>query len=286
MSTLTATAAPRRLNRRIARLIEGYRPLPGIYDELIDPAGETRPHWAAILEALAGLSPSDIQRRFDTADRHLRDSGVFYRVYDETSGGERAWPLAHVPLVVSASEWTGLAQGLAQRARLFDAVLDDVYGEQKLVAEGRLPAAVVAGNPEYLRSLAGVPVRGKRRLNFYAADIGRGPDGRWWVLQDRAQAPSGAGYALENRIALTRAFPDLRRSLNVERLAPFFQAYRDGLTATAGGASAGSACSPPGRSTTPISSTPISRATSASCWSRAPIWWRRTTGSTCAPSRV
>ena len=233
MSSLPAPSA-RRAHRRVGRLIDGYRPLPGVYDELVDAEGRPREHWGPVLDGLAAFSPSEILRHFEIADRHLKDSGVFYRVYDDPSGGERSWPLAHVPLVIPENEWSELAAGLKQRASLLEAILDDVYGEGRLVADGFLPAALVAGNPEYIRALAGVGTRGGRRLSLYAADIGRGPDGRWWVLQDRAQAPSGAGYALENRIALTRAFPDLRRALNVERHAPFFQAFKAGLARVAG----------------------------------------------------
>ena len=103
------------------------------------------------------------------------------------------------------TEWQELKAGLIQRAELLEAVLADVYGPAKLVRDGRLPAAVVAGNPEFLRPLVGVAPPGGAHLRFYAVDLGRSPDGRWWVLGDRTQAPSGAGYALENRLALSRA---------------------------------------------------------------------------------
>ena len=154
----------------------------------------------------------------------MHDSGVFYRVYEDTAGAERPWPLSHVPLLIDASEWQVLKAGLVQRAELLEAVLADAYGPARLVREGRLPAAVIAGNPEFLRPLVGVAPPGGAHLRFYAVDVGRSPDGHWWVLGDRTQAPSGAGYALENRLALSRAMPDVYRELRVERLAPFFQA--------------------------------------------------------------
>ncbi len=147
------------------------------------------------------LGPKEIDRRFAAADRHLRDSGVFYRVYEDPAGADRPWPLSHVPLLIEASEWETLKAGLVQRAELLEAVLADVYGPARLVREGRLPAAVVAGNPEFLRPLVGVAPPGGAHLRFYAVDVGRSPDGHWWVLNDRTQAPSGAGYALENRLA-------------------------------------------------------------------------------------
>ena len=114
--------------------------------------------------------------------------------------------------------------------------------------EGRLPAALIAGNPEFLRPLVGVAPPGGAHLRFYAVDIGRGADGRWWVLSDRAQAPSGAGYAIENRLALSRAIPDIYRATRVERVAPFFRAFQAELAgAQPPGRRATSACSRRGR---------------------------------------
>jgi uncharacterized circularly permuted ATP-grasp superfamily protein/uncharacterized alpha-E superfamily protein len=210
-------------------LVAGYRPLPGIYDEMVDAGGRVRPHWQRLIAGLGELPREELARRFAVADRALRDSGVFYRVYDEDGGGERPWPLAPLPLVVSAAEWRALARGLKQRAALLEAVLDDAYGPASLVADGALPAALIAGSREFLRPLAGVAPPGGAWLRQYAVDLGRGPDGRWWVLSDRTQAPSGAGYALENRVAVSRALPELFRELEVERLAGFFQAFRAGL---------------------------------------------------------
>jgi uncharacterized circularly permuted ATP-grasp superfamily protein len=109
-------------------------------------------------------------------------------------------------------------------------VLADIYGPTQLIREGRLPGAFVAGSPDFMRPLANVPPPGGAHLRFYAVDIARGPDGRWWVLRDRTQAPSGAGYALENRLALSHGIPDIYRNLRVLRHAPFFQALQNELT--------------------------------------------------------
>src|SRR5712691_112230 len=214
----------------IGPLLSGYRPLPGIFDEMIDRDGRPRAHWRPFLAMLAGLGRDEINRRFAAADRQLRDSGVFYRVYEDPAGAERPWPLSHVPLLIDAAQWAELKAGLIQRAQLLEAVLADAYGPARLVGEGRLPAAVIAGNPEFLRPLVGVVPPGGAHLRFYAVDVGRSADGRWWVLGDRAQAPSGAGYALENRLALSRAMPDTYRALHVERLAPFFQSFQAELS--------------------------------------------------------
>jgi uncharacterized circularly permuted ATP-grasp superfamily protein/uncharacterized alpha-E superfamily protein len=212
-------------------LLSGYYcPLPYNFDEMMDRDGHVRAHWRPFLTMLAGLGADEVNRRFAAADRQVHESGVFYRVYEDPAGAVRAWPLSHVPLLVEPKEWQQLKAGLIQRAELLEAILADVYGEGSLVRDGRLPAAVVAGNPEFLRPLVGVKPAGGAHLRVYSVDVGRSPDGRWWVLGDRTQAPSGAGYALENRLALSRAMPDIYRALRVERVAPFFQSLQRELS--------------------------------------------------------
>src|SRR3954449_8205418 len=217
--------------RRIAQWTRDYARLPGIPDEYIGEDGAPRAAWSRFFDAFAALSPADIERRFASADRHLREAGVTYRAPGETA--DREWALSHLPLIIDEADWAQLKAGIAQRAQLLEMVLRDLYGEGKLVAQGAVPAAAIAGSSEYLREVCGVKPPGGRYLNLYAADIGRGPDGRWWVLGDRTQAPSGAGYALENRLVLSRAFSTLYKSMNVERVAPFFEAFRDSLRASA-----------------------------------------------------
>ena len=219
--------AGRSKTQRLQDLFADYAPLQGIPDEFIGPDGRPRAHWLRFLDELTEMAPAEIESRFGSADRHIRDTGVSYRSYGET--GERSWPLSHVPLLIDESAWREIESGVAQRAHLLDMTLADVFGEARLVKDGVLPAAAITGSADYLRPLHGLRPQGGKFLRFYAADIGRGPDGKWWVLNDRAQAPSGSGYALANRIALSRAFPALYRSMNVERLAPFFQAFRSGL---------------------------------------------------------
>jgi uncharacterized circularly permuted ATP-grasp superfamily protein/uncharacterized alpha-E superfamily protein len=212
-------------------LLAGYFcPLPRNFDEMMNHDGRVRDHWRPFLSMLAAPGAEEVRRRFAAADRQVRDSGVFYRVYEDPAGVVRPWPLSHVPLLISATEWQELKAGLIQRAELLEAVLADIYGPAALVREGRLPAAAIAGNPEFLRPLVGVAPPGGAHLRFYGVDVGRSPDGQWWVLGDRTQAPSGAGYALENRLALSRAMPEVYRAMRVERLAPFFQAFQAELS--------------------------------------------------------
>ena len=210
----------------LARLLAGYRPLPGVADELIDAAGQVRPVWRGFVDYLAKMPAQDIKHRLEQGDQYLRDAGVFFRQYGEDET-ERAWPLSHIPVLIHESEWNGIAEGLIQRAELLELITADLYGEQRLVREGHLPASLVAMSPEWLRPMVGVRPRSGQYLNFIAFEIGRGPDGRWWVLGDRVQAPSGAGFALENRVATARVFADHYAEANVHRLAGFFRAFRD-----------------------------------------------------------
>jgi uncharacterized circularly permuted ATP-grasp superfamily protein/uncharacterized alpha-E superfamily protein len=222
---------PRPGHRKIAQWTRDYERLPGIPDEFIAQDGTPREVWTRFFEAFGGLPAAEIDRRFGSADRHLREAGVTYRAPGEIA--DRIWPLSHVPLLIDESEWQQISAAVTQRATLLEKVMSDLYGDASLVASGALPAAAIAGSTEYLRSVCGVKPPGGRYLNVYAADLGRAPDGRWWVLGDRTQAPSGMGYALENRLVLSRAFTDLYKSMNVERVAPFFEAFRDSLRASA-----------------------------------------------------
>ena len=209
-----------------SRLLAGYRPLPGVADELVDAAGNVRPVWRPFIDYLSKMKPEELARRIDQGDQYLRDAGVFFRQYGEEST-ERAWPLSHLPVMIHESEWKTISDGLIQRAGLLELIAADLYGEQRLVTEGHLPASLIGMSPEWLRPLVGVRPRSGQFLQFMAFEIGRGPDGQWWVLGDRVQAPSGAGFALENRVATTRVFPDYYAEHNVQRLAGFFRAFRD-----------------------------------------------------------
>ncbi|MBZ9791534.1 circularly permuted type 2 ATP-grasp protein [Rhizobium sp. 3T7] len=207
----------------------GYAPLPGVADEMVDTNGAIRPVWQRFFAHLSGMPEKDLTERFTRADRYLRDAGVFYRAYGSTGSAERSWPLSHVPVLIDAREWEAVSAGLVQRADLLEAIVADIYGQNRLVEDGVLPPALIAANPEYQRPLVGVTPAGGHYLHFCAFEIGRGPDGNWWVLADRTQAPSGAGFALENRVATTRAFSDIYAETSVHRLASFFGAFRDSL---------------------------------------------------------
>lgn len=225
---MAAKVEPARQNP-IAQLLAGYRTSDTIPDELMGADRAIRPVWRGFLEALAAMQPRDLAERIARGDQYLRDAGVFYRQYGRDQAIERDWPLSHVPVLIDESEWTALEAGLVQRADLLELLVADLYGENRLVKDGHLPPAIVAENQEWLRPLVGVVPRSNHFLHYLAFDLGRGPDGEWWVLGDRTQAPSGAGFALENRIATARVYSDLYGRANVHRLAGFFRTFRDTL---------------------------------------------------------
>ncbi|HEX2677972.1 MAG TPA: circularly permuted type 2 ATP-grasp protein [Polyangiales bacterium] len=207
--------------------LAGYVASTSGYDELMAADGALRPHWSRFAQALAGLGPNDVTRGWDAAQRQLRDNGVTYNVYDDSRGMDRPWQLDPIPLLVSAQEWQKLERGLAQRAYLLNLVLDDIYGSRSLLRQRVLPPELVFRNPAFLRACQGSLPRGARYIHLYAADLARDANGNFWALGDRTQAPSGMGYALENRVVLSRAFAGLYRECRVERLAPFFRSLLD-----------------------------------------------------------
>lgn len=209
------------------RLIDDYRPQAGVADELIDASGAVRPVWNTLIDHLSRLSPDEIDAQFARGTNYLRDAGVYFRHYSTSPAPERDWPLSPVPVIIHESEWDTICAGLAERADLLEQVVADLYGPGKLVAQGHLPAELIAQSADWLRPLVGVRPASGHYLHLLTFEISRNPDGSWFVLGDRAQAPSGAGFALENRMATVRIFNDLYSHIKVRRLAGFFRLFRD-----------------------------------------------------------
>jgi uncharacterized circularly permuted ATP-grasp superfamily protein/uncharacterized alpha-E superfamily protein len=197
---------------------------------LVGPHGlPTRP-WSRFFENLGRDGFADLNRRSTDLHRQVRDNGITYNVYADTGGPQRPWSLDLFPLIIPPASWHQIEAGVLQRVRLLEAILEDVYGEQKLLAAGLLPPALVQGHPGYLRPLHGVKPAGGRRLHIAAFDLARDPGGAWWVMAQRTQAPSGLGYLLENRLITSRLFPEAFRDLNVQRLAATYRALLESLT--------------------------------------------------------
>ncbi|MFM1920599.1 MAG: hypothetical protein RLZZ303_2233 [Candidatus Hydrogenedentota bacterium] len=209
--------------------LKSYQPEGGRYDELFDDLRRLRPHWEGVLRAFEALGPEELTSRRRAAEAIIRDNGVTYNVYGDPKGMDRPWALDQLPVVLPPEEWAQIERGIRQRAHLINMLLQDIYGPQNLMYGGMMPPELVLANPRYLRPCRGLSPVNNSYLIRYAADLVRGPDGRWRVYNDRTQAPSGAGYALENRIVMSRTFPNIIADMKVRRLAAFFEHFRDAL---------------------------------------------------------
>ena len=192
------------------------------------------PHWARFFDHAGTDGLADLNRRADNLQRQIRDNGVTYNVYaDAARGLQRPWALDLFPMIVPPLDWAHIEAGVLQRTRLLNAMMADLYGPQELLKQALLPSALVQGHPGYLRALQGMQPAGGTWLHIVAFDLAHGPDGRWWVVGQRTQAPSGLGYLLENRIAIARQFPKAFAGLKVQRLAASYRALMDGIKAMA-----------------------------------------------------
>src|SRR6202034_2528162 len=167
------------------------------YEESSADGVNPREHWSPLMESLRTIGPEEIARRWSLAERRIRENGITYNIYGDPLGANRPWRTDVVPLIISASDWRFIEAGVVQRAELLSRLLQDLYGSQELLKDGHFPAALLFGNPAFLRPMVGIEVPAHSYLHMLAVDLARSPDGQWWVLADRTQAPSGSGYALE-----------------------------------------------------------------------------------------
>ena len=206
--------------------ISAYRPLAGCYDEMVDAGGEVRPQWSSLQSAFADLGVPELLHRQNEAARLLDQDGVVYNAYGEDAHADGRWLLDPVPTLIGSREWAEVESGVIERAELLNLILDDIYGERMLITRRLLPPELVYANDGFFRACDGIRLPGSLQLFNYAADIARAADGTAVVVADRTQAPSGSGYALENRTVVSRVLPSLYRDAQVHRLAPFFRALR------------------------------------------------------------
>ncbi len=217
------------------KVFQDYHPTPGVHDEFVLASGKSRRHLTTFLDSLNQIGRDEFIRRWQRAQHTVHENGFAYGGYVTPDGNARPWELDAIPLLIDAAEWKFVSAALQQRARLLNLVLRDLYGEQTLLKNGVLPADLVFSHPGFLRSFHGQKLPGDCFLHFYAADLARSNDGKWWVLADRTEAPSGVGYALENRIVISRMLPSIFQQCQVQRLAPFFITARETLKSLAPG---------------------------------------------------
>ncbi len=223
-ATMSSAAADHPLNG-----LGGYLSSVGRHDEFKDAQGNIRPGWQKLAATLGNLPPGELARRSEQLRRLIEENGITYNVYSDTGGGARPWTMDLLPMLLEYAEWVKLEAALGQRARLINLILQDLYGPQRLLEQKVLPPALVLGNPAFLRPCHGYTPPDGQFVPVYCADLGRAQNGQWWVLAERLDAPSGIGYALENRALTMRVFPDWLRDNRVARLSGFSQTLRESI---------------------------------------------------------
>ena len=211
----------------------------GHYDELRDASGALRKPWQTFFSYLGEAGITGLPQSSETIDRLIQQNGITYNVYGDQQDQTRPWSLNALPMLITPADWRGISTSLQQRAKLLNAILQDVYGEQRLIRGGYLPSALILGNPGYLRAMQGVKPLGGVYLHVVAFDIARGPDGRWWVIGQRTQTPSGLGYVLENRLTVSRVFPEAYREMRVQHVASSYKRLLESMTSAAAAISDG-----------------------------------------------
>ena len=189
-------------------LLDAYAPLGGTYDELVDASNRPRPHTTRVCGLLQRLSASELARHQALAELSLYNQGVTFSVYSDARGTEKIFPLCLVPRVIGAREWEQVERGLLQRIAALNLYLDDMYGEQRLLRSGRVPADLLLGAKCYDPKLRGLAAPGGVRIAIAGIDLIRGPDGIFRVLEDNVRTPSGVSYVIENRLVTKRIFRD------------------------------------------------------------------------------
>jgi uncharacterized circularly permuted ATP-grasp superfamily protein/uncharacterized alpha-E superfamily protein len=199
----------------------------GSYDEMLTPAMEVNPNWSALLANIKDIGIEGLVARQYDLDWYLSENGVTYNVYNDPQGLNRPWRLNVLPLIIHNQEWIRIEKGIKQRTELLNLIIKDVYGKRELISNGLIPQEVIYGHWGFLRQCDQIHYNTSKHLLIHAIDIARGPDGRMWVISDRTQAPSGMGYALENRLTMGRVMPDLFKNMYVKKLSVFFQHFSE-----------------------------------------------------------
>ena len=215
---------------------------PGVWDEMRQSGDQLRPAWQSFARwlpqpgAVSTPTPDVTQQVTEELDRRaaqmaqqIRRDGVTHNVFSEQGVASRPWSLELLPHLLEPNDWAQIEAGVVQRAEILQAMLTDLYGPQRLLHEGLLPPALLYRHRGWLRPLRGVQPPGGLHLYIVAFDVARGPDGRWWLVAQRTQGPSGLGYVLHNRLLVSRQFPDAFRELRVQHIASSYRRLLDTL---------------------------------------------------------
>ncbi|MDZ4849057.1 MAG: circularly permuted type 2 ATP-grasp protein [Pirellulaceae bacterium] len=206
-----------------------YRPIEGVFDEAVNTEGAIRPAWHDLIRRLDAMGLDELATRRQQASKQIARDGITFNPHDSEGSGSRPWMLGAIPLILAEAEWNVLAAKLSQRARLMEALLKDLFGEQRLIRERILPPELLFGHPAWHPAYQGLAPANQRILEYYVADLARAPNGAWWVTGDRTKSPFGLGYVLENRIVTSRMLSTIFRKLPIRKLAPFYATLKEEL---------------------------------------------------------
>jgi uncharacterized circularly permuted ATP-grasp superfamily protein/uncharacterized alpha-E superfamily protein len=207
-------------------LLQTYKEKINSYDEVLDQNGEIKPYWKGLFDTLESIGIDELELRNQEIVKKLKENGVTYNVYDSSQKSNRAWKLDPIPFLIHESEWNTIEKGLKQRAHLLDLILKDLYGPQTLIKNAIIPAELVFDNAGFLLPCFDIIQKENKQLLNYAVDLARGPDGKMWLLDNRTQSPSGAGYALENRVVMSKVLPEFNEKTYRKRLSPYFSQWQ------------------------------------------------------------
>ncbi len=222
-----------RAHATLPEFLGGYTPGTGVYDEMMDANGAVRSHWEPVLDALAAFDSRERTVRAARMNRRVRETGIAHDMFADPSKSDQPWHVDLVPMLIGASEWHWLQQALVQRARLMNAILMDVYGEQRLLSSGMIPPGLVFSDPSFLRACRHIlPQHGF--LQFFATDLARAADGQWRVIDSHTETPAGIGLVLANRLVHTHIAGEVFAASNAQRLAPYFRDMQAALTQRCG----------------------------------------------------
>jgi uncharacterized circularly permuted ATP-grasp superfamily protein len=180
--------------------------------------GSPRPPFARVAQLLAGMRPDEFARAQALAEHALLQQGVTFSVYGDSRGTEKIFPFCLLPRLIAGDDWARLERGLQQRLRALGAFLDDIYGDQRILAAGVIPPEIIFASAGYRPMLRGIKPPGGVRIHISGIDLIRDPAGTWRVLEDNLRTPSGVSYVVENRLISKRMFPRLFDAARVHRV--------------------------------------------------------------------
>lgn len=190
---------------------------PGeFYDELFVAKGQPRPEASILIEKINSLASGELERRQQAAQIAMMKLGATFNVYGDTQGRERIFPFDVIPRIVNAQEWEGIERGLKQRIHALNLFLSDIYGEQKIVKDGIIPAELIASATGFLKPCIGLNPPHGIWCHITGTDLVRDKEGKWYVLEDNMRCPSGVSYVLENRRVMKSTFPQIFAQLGIQ----------------------------------------------------------------------